>query len=157
MIVSGQYGGLPCIVTLVVMTMSTVRAEPKDYELRIVPPSALHVGDSKALSLTIQARGNYTISKVGPLEVIATAAPEGLQLRRTRFLRKHAADARARNPRFDIGLRGNKAGRYQLTLRSRFWVCLRRTCRPVRQTRRVGIEVLVRQPPADAGASTPVP
>ena len=100
------------------------------------------VGDERALALTIAPRPGYAISRDGPLVVTVVVRPDqGLELRRRRYLRRHAADARAASPRFDLAYRAARAGRYTVVVEVRFWLCRQRTCRPVRAKRRVGIEV----------------
>jgi len=127
-------------------------AAPAQYA--IVLPTAVESepGAVDTVSLTIAARPGYTISHDGPLVVNLAVAPEtGFGLPKRQYTREDAADARADNPRFDLRYSPSQAGEYHLTVRVRFWVCTRRTCRPVREIRDVSIRVAAKAPPPDAG------
>ena len=64
-----------------------------------------------------------------------------LKLKRLRYRRKHAADARADSPRFDLKMNAAKAGAFTVSVAMRFWVCGKRTCRPVRDSRVLLVQV----------------
>lgn len=100
------------------------------------------VGDSRALALTITPASGHTISRDGPLVISVKAIPKvGLDLPRRRYRRRHAANERATALRFDLGYRAVRAGRYTVVVNVRFWLCGKKTCWPVRATRRVSVEV----------------
>jgi len=61
-----------------------------------------------------------------------------LELKRTRFDRRNAADPAADAPRFDLKIVA-KPGDHELSIDARFWVCGTRTCRPVRARRTVAV------------------
>ncbi|MCG8416826.1 MAG: hypothetical protein MJE77_02640 [Proteobacteria bacterium] len=116
------------------------RAPSHDIALTVQKTTV--AGDVGSLTLVIAPRPGYSISRDGPLVVSLAVTPErGIDLSRRRYRRRHSVDARAATPRFDLAYRAVRTGRYTATVRMRFWVCGKRTCRPVRETRRVSIEV----------------
>ena len=116
--------------------------EPSDHTISVPEQDAATLGDTRALSLTLTPRPGYSISLDGPLVIELGATPkDGLALPRQRYARRHAADPRAATPRFDLAYRAAKAGRYTMTISLRFWVCRKQTCRPIRATRRVHIDI----------------
>ncbi len=129
------------------------------YELRLSPESVdVEVGGEGAVSLTIAPRPGYTIDRDGPLRIRVEVEPaEGFELRQKRFSRKHAADAQAESPRFDLRYKAAAAGDYTVAIDARFWICRRYTCRAVRETRRVPVRVHVPAPPPPADAGPPAP
>lgn len=113
-----------------------------DHDLRLPAQDAAVAGEHRALSLTIAPRPGHTISRDGPIAIeLRTGADSGVQLPRHRYQRRDAADPHADAPRFDLHYRAQTPGRHLVTVDVRFWVCARRTCRPVRATREVTIEV----------------
>ncbi len=142
---------------LALETGTTVRSQAdedprREYEI-VLPAEVESLPETaETVSLTIAARSGYSISQDGPLVVKLTIAPEdGVKLPKRQYTREDAADARAANPRFDLRYRTAKVGEYRLTVGVRFWVCTRRTCRPVRETREVAIRVAAPAPSNDAG------
>jgi hypothetical protein len=94
------------------------------------------------VSLTIAPEPGRTVSRKGPLRVTLAAEPQGgLELPRRRYRRSDAADALAESPRFDLAVRGRRAGQVRLVVAVRFWLCGRWTCWPVAAERRVPVEV----------------
>ena len=124
------------------MMAAGAAAAPLPPRYRIALPAELAVdqGQGGALSLTLSPDPGYSISRTGPL-VVSLAAPEGLELPRTRYQRAQAADPQADSPRFDLAVRGARPGRYQLTVELSFWLCRGKVCRPIRASRTVAIEV----------------
>ncbi|WP_428261445.1 hypothetical protein [Haliangium sp.] len=110
-------------------------------------------GGEGAISLTITARPGHRVAAEAPLVVsvgvvaevgdagAGTASEPGLSLPRRRYRRRDAADPRAAAPRFDLAYRARAPGTYPVVVEAGFWVCARRTCRPVRFSRRVAVEV----------------
>ena len=112
------------------------------HEIRLAERDEARPGDARALSLTIAPRPGYSISRKGPLIIDVAAEPgAGIEVPRQRYLRRHAADAHADAPRFDLRYRAVSAGHHALRVRLRFWVCGDATCWPVRALRMVHIEV----------------
>ena len=110
----------------------------------IVLPEAVSVAEKAEakVSLTITPDAGRTVSRKGPLRVLLAAEPpDGLELPRRRYRRADAADALAESPRFDLAVRGRRAGRHTLKVAVRFWLCGRSTCWPVAAERTVPIEV----------------
>lgn len=110
----------------------------------IVLPDQVSVAEREEtkVSLTIAPDPGRRVSRKGPLRVVLAAAPpEGLELPRRRFRRADAADALAESPRFDLAVRGRRAGRHVLKVSVRFWLCGRSTCWPVAAERSVPVEV----------------
>lgn len=147
---------LVLIIALVAADAADPEPEP-GYELRVDPERAEHApGDSGAVSLSIVPRAGYRIDRDGALVVRVAAEPAGgLELPRTRYDRRHAADARADAPRFDVRYRAVAEGGYELRMDARFWLCRTHTCWPVRAERRAAIAVRAPAPPPDAGPTPP--
>jgi hypothetical protein len=118
-------------------------AEPARPGYRIALPerAELAAGRSGAVSLTIAPEPGHVISRSGPLRVALTADPAALELPRRRYQRKHAADHLAEAPRFDLAVRAVRPGGHRMTVDILFWLCRGRTCRPVRASRSVAIDV----------------
>lgn len=131
---------------------------PRDYQLRLAKKAEVIVGKSASLSLTISAKAGYTISRAGPIMVSLKVKPsKGLTAARRRYRRRHAADKRADDPRFDLRLSGKTLGRYTLAVEARFWACGRRSCRPVRELRKVAVDVVSPPPPPPPATDAGVP
>jgi hypothetical protein len=110
----------------------------------IVLPELVSVAEKAEtkVSLTIAPDRGRTVSRKGPLRVVLAAEPpDGLELPRRRYRRADAADALAESPRFDLAVRGRRAGRHVLKVAVRFWLCGRSTCWPVAAERSVPVEV----------------
>ena len=136
---------------------------PTAYELDVPKRLTVTRGDSGAISLTIAPRSGYTVSREGPLRVDVSAVPDtGLALTKTHYTRDdavNAADAVANSPQFDVGYEATLPGGYAVAIDVRFWICRKRTCRPVRETRTVDVAVEEPAPPApsptgDAGVAS---
>lgn len=131
---------------------------PAEYAIELGDRAAVAAGASGSLSLTIRPLRGRRISQDGPLRINVAVAPEpGLRFARRAFRRRHAADPRADAPRFELGFAAESAGEFRVDVDIRFWLCARRTCWPVRERRRVVVEVTAPPtptpppPPADAG------
>ena len=110
----------------------------------LVLPEAVSVAEKAEakVSLTIAPDAGRTVSRKGPLRVLLAAEPaDGLELPRRRYRRADAADVLAESPRFDLAVRGRRAGRHTLKVAVRFWLCGRSTCWPVAAERTVPVEV----------------
>ena len=139
-----------------VLAVAPMRAAgPSDeYQLRVDHNVKLEPGDKGAVSLTIAAKTGHRISRDGPITVDVEVVPaKGLVLRKHHYRRRDAADARAADPRFDLAFRAEAVGDYKLTIDVQFWVCARRTCRPVKERVMATAKVVAPPPPADAGVS----
>jgi hypothetical protein len=114
----------------------------EDHEIKLAERDQARVGDARALSLTITPRPGYSISQQGPLSVeLAVEPADGVALPIQRYHRRHAADAHADAPRFDLRYRAVKPGQYALRVGLRFWVCGNATCWPLRVFRTVQLDV----------------
>jgi hypothetical protein len=110
----------------------------------IVLPDQVMVAEraDTKVSLTIAPEPGRTISRKAPIRVSLAADPtDGLELPRKRYRRADAADALAESPRFDLTVRGRRAGKHRLLVSVRFWLCGRSTCWPVAAERSVPVEV----------------
>ena len=137
----------------VAATALVAQGSPHQYEVVIPDAIEAELDAPETVSLTIAATPGYEISHDGPLRVELTIAPaSGVKLPKRRYVRDDAADARADNPRFDLRFTASEPGDYRLGVDARFWVCTRRTCRPVREKREVSIRATRPTPPGDAGA-----
>lgn len=130
-------------------------APPSDYRIAVADRVTVTEGERTAVSLTVAARTGYTISHDGPLTLALSATPDGaVTLPRSHYRRSDAADAHAENPRFDLALVAGAPGKATLTIDAHFWVCARRTCRPVHDRRQVRVTIAPKAPPPpppDAG------
>lgn len=155
---------LVCAIALCVLASSAAaqtakpkqRKLPPDYRIKLAPALKGEVGKPLVLSLTIAPQPGYAISKAGPVRIGLSVKPKkGLALKRRRYWRKHAADKRADNPRFDLRLLAGNPGSYQLHVAVRFWVCGKHTCRPVRDVRRVNVTATPAVPASPPPATQP--
>jgi hypothetical protein len=144
------------IGSLVLWTAASARAEPApDHDLRTGGEVTLRVGERGAGSLTVAPRAGAQIPPGAPLTVRLSVRPEedddpaGLELGRRRLHRTQAADPRADAPRFDLPVVARAPGRYRVEADVRFWVCRRRTCRPVRDRAEIPVVVAAPSPPPD--------
>lgn len=117
-------------------------AAPPGFSIVLPDQVAVAERAETKVSLTIAPDAGRTISRKGPLRVVLAADPEdGLELPRRRYRRADAADAKAESPRFDLAVRGRRAGRHRLVVAVRFWLCGRSTCWPVSAEKSVPVEV----------------
>lgn len=141
------------LVAAGVVTGQKAQADP-EYRIILGNAPKIEVGARGAQTLTITPLRGRRISGDGPLSIaVVVDPPTGLTLPRPRLRLRDAVDPKAEAPRFEIQLAGEKAGTYQLEIDIRFWICAKRTCRPVRERRRVTAEVVAPPPPppTDAG------
>lgn len=116
----------------------------------VLAPAPVAVGETAAVSVTITPAAGETISQDGPVIVdVRVDEGAGIAPYRYRYWRKDAVDPQASAPRFDIRVRGERAGTWSLTLKILFWECAKKTCVPVKEKREVTVVVKV---PPDAGA-----
>jgi hypothetical protein len=140
------------VLIALLLVPATARAEEP---WRITVPDAVdaEVDAAAAVSLAIAARDGHTISRTGPVQIdLHAEPPAALTLPRRRLHRRDAADAQADAPRFDLRFKARVEGDHALRATIRFWVCGKRTCRPVKS----GASVLIRaRKPAPPPAPTP--
>jgi hypothetical protein len=117
-----------------------VAAAPAEHELRTSGPLALAEGARGAVSVTLAPAAGRTIDTAAPLSLRLTSSPDGLELGKRRLGIGDAADPRADAPRFEVPVAG-PAGSYRLRVEARFWLCARKTCRPVRDQVEVPVEI----------------
>jgi hypothetical protein len=115
------------------------------WEVRLPAEVEAAAARAGAASLTILGRGGRVVSSDGPVRIDVASA--SLQLPRTRYDRRHAADPAADAPRFDLRFTAPDAGDHELAVSVRFWVCGPRTCRPVRVSRTVVVRARARPAP----------
>jgi hypothetical protein len=123
------------LLAALLLAPSVARADD-GWELRIDERIDVEAGAAAAVSLTIAGTGGRTISKDGPVRVSVSSST--IELKRTRYDRRNAADPAADAPRFDLKLVA-KEGDHELAIEARFWLCGKRTCRPVRARRTVAV------------------
>ena len=133
---------------------SLVLALLAGYQLALPARVELAVGSAGAVSMTVSPQPGFTVSRAGPLRISLAVTPDGggLILPRRRYLRDDAADQLAASPRFDLVVKGQAPGRYQLAITARFWICRKRSCRPVTDHRAVEVEVTGPETGPAAGA-----
>lgn len=118
------------------------------YRLRVSRRVDVGPGQERAVSLTVLPKTGFSISKDGPIAV-RLAPSEGLEVRRDRYERVNAADPGAEAPRFEMWVRAGSVGRHRLGVGIRFWLCRKRTCRPIE--RELEVAVVAAEPAPDAG------
>jgi hypothetical protein len=130
----------------VALVKGSARAEgPAPYTIEAPVRVEAEVGSLAEVSFSIVPEAGFMIAREAPFGIELRPEPEALlELPRTRYLRQHAADSRARAPRYDLQVRPRQAGTSQLSITSSFWICRRRSCLPVRDSRT--IEVAARAP-----------
>lgn len=133
----------PATIVLVLATASVARADD-GFELRSETEVTVAPGATATVSLTIAGTGGRTISKDAPVR-IELASPT-LQVPRTRYARRDAADPAADAPRFDLRFTAEAAGDHELAIEARFWVCGKRACRPVKAARTVAVHAVSASP-----------
>lgn len=117
-------------------------ADGHEHDIALSASGRVPAGERGALSLAVTPRPGFEISRDAPLIIDLRVEPAaGLVLGKRRYRRADAADPQAAAPRFDLSYRGDAPGRYLVTVELRFWVCARRTCRPVRAVREATMEV----------------
>jgi len=130
------------LVISMLLAAAPARARADDgYELRVDERVEIAAGAVAAVSLTIAGTGGRTLSKDGPLRVEVSSPT--LELKRTRYDRRNAADPAADVPRFDLRFTA-AAGDHALTVDAHFWLCRKRTCRPVHARRTVAVHAAPR-------------
>lgn len=155
--------GLVAALAVALLAAGVVTGERPEYEIKLGEVGPLEVGAASSQTLTIAPLRGRRISRDGPLSIdVLVDPPAGLELPRPRLRLRDAVDPEAQSPRFEIPLLARAAGSYRLEIDVRFWICARRTCRPVRERRAAEISVIEPPPPADAGTPdgadpTPVP
>lgn len=118
------------------------QAAGDDHDIALSAGERAPVGERRALSVAVTPRPGFEISRDAPLIIDLRVEPAaGLALGKRRYRRADAADPQAAAPRFDLAYRGDAPGRYTVTAELRFWVCARRTCRPVHALREATIEI----------------
>jgi len=123
-------------------TATKKRKLPPDYRVKLPVLVKAELNKPVSASLTIAPRPGYVISRDGPLYIdLSAKTKSGLTLKQRHYRRKHAADKRADSPRFDLQLRGAQAGTFVVSVAMRFWVCAKRTCRPVKDNRTLTVQV----------------
>lgn len=141
---------------------SLVLALLAGYQVGLPARFELAAGTAGAVSMTVSPEPGFSVSRAGPFRISLAATPDrgGLSLPRRRYRREDAADPLAASPRFDLAVRAAAPGRYRLDVTARFWICRKRSCRPVTDRRAIEVEVTAPArapaPGADAGAAPPV-
>jgi hypothetical protein len=133
--------GLGLVLVLVlVLDPDRSRADTATWEL--VAPASIEfaAGGSGTFELDISPANGRTISRDGPVRV-EVRVPDGVTTGRRRLSLADAVDPGARAPRFSIKLSAAKPGSYQVELRVRLWLCSRQSCKPVRASRVVTVDV----------------
>ena len=127
------------LLVLLVLALLTAASPAwgEDWEVRVDEAVEVDAGKAATVSLTIAGLGGRVVSKDGPVRVGLSS--ETLELKRTRYDRRQAADPAADAPRFDLRFSAPSAGDHSLAVDIRFWLCGARTCRPVRAKRTVAV------------------
>ncbi len=138
------------IVAVALCGLTFVGAADKDYGIQLPDRLELTPAGKQTFSLTMVAAAGHRVSQDGPLIVTLTAEPKGaLVLPKRTYRRRDAADARAASPRFDIAVQAKAAGAFTLSIDARFWLCAKKTCRPVQTRRKLPVSVGTPVAPAE--------
>ena len=140
------------LVVLVALGSSAVAladaAEAPEHELRTSGAVELAPGARGAASLTIVPAAGRRLAAEAPLSLRVSVSPaSGLKLVRRRYGLADAADPRAEAPRFDLGIEAVAPGSYTVSVDARFWICMVRTCRAVRDRVEIPVTVVPAAPP----------
>jgi hypothetical protein len=126
-------------------------ADPPAWQLDAPARVELEPGVPGSFDVAVVANGGRTISRDGPLR-IDVVAPPGLEVKRRRLTLVDAVDAAASSPKFAIRIGADKAGTYPVEVAVRFWLCAKKTCRPVRKSTTIDVVVGAKVPPDAAPA-----
>jgi hypothetical protein len=126
------------------------------WELSVPERIELTAGSGGTLSLALEIDRGLTISKDAAL-ILDLAPDPAVVIKRHRIGRDDAVNPDADAPRFAIPVRVEAVGDYTVKLHLRFWLCGRKTCRPIDTRRAVAVAVVApaapAPPPADAGVA----
>lgn len=131
------------------------RAQPRTWDLVAPASLTLQVGQVATLEVAVPPGPGRTWAREPfRLDVVEDdAAGPGLDFKRRRWERGHAVDPDASAPRFAISLRAAALGSHEVELALLAWSCQARTCKPVRTSRTVRVEVVA--PPSPDAAPAP--
>ncbi|MDB4960933.1 MAG: hypothetical protein JWP01_932 [Myxococcales bacterium] len=152
-------GGVLVLAAALVMGAPAEAQRQPGWEVRVPERIELVPGASGALAISIAVDRGLTVSKDGAV-IVDLAAPAGVTLRKRRLGRGEAVDAEADAPRFAVPVRANEVGEHTIKIRTRFWLCGGRSCRPI-DVRRTAVVVVAAPPPpppppqVDAGVDAP--
>jgi hypothetical protein len=135
----------------VALWAGAARAEgPAGYAIEAPARVEAEVGAMAEISFSIAPEAGFAIAREGAFWIELAPSPEAaLELPRARYGRRDAADARAVAPRFDLQVRPREPGSFELAVTASFWLCRRRSCVPVSDTRTIDIAA---RGPADASS-----
>lgn len=102
-----------------ILLVLTGTASAEDYELKVADAS-----------LTVVPAAGHEIHR-GAGIIVRLAPPDGVTLKKKRLQLADAADPRADAPRFDIAFTA-PPGSYTVAADVRFWLCAKKTCKPIR-------------------------
>jgi hypothetical protein len=143
-------------VTLLAIAIAIVAVAVADqpaWQLDAPARVSLEPGVPGAIDVQVIANRGRTISRDGPLR-IDVVAPAGLEVKpRRRLTLTDAADPAAASPKFAIRINAEKAGTYPVEVAVRFWLCAKKTCKPVRKS--TTIDVVVGATNVDAAPAPP--
>lgn len=124
------------VAALLLVAAAPARADDT-WEVRVDDSAEVSAGANAAVSLTIAGLGGRVVSKDGPVRV--ALASSTLKTPKVRYDRRNAADPAADSPRFDLKFSAAEAGDHELAVDIRFWLCGKRSCRPVHTRRTVKV------------------
>ena len=124
------------------VVMLVAGAAVADSKWDVTAPATVEVaaGGTGTIDVTITPGAGRTISRDGPVR-IDVRVPDGVTATRRRLSLADAVDPGAAAPAFAIKIGAAKAGSYSVELGVRVWLCLRQTCKPVKTTKTVRVEV----------------
>ena len=138
---SPQEARIPRRGRAIALLLLASAAYADSWELRVPERVEIAEGASGTLPIAIAVDRGLSISK--DAAVIIDVAPEGgVSVKRRRLGRTDAVDPDADQPRFAVPVHGDAAGDFALKLHIRFWVCAKKTCKPVDAWRSVAVAVV---------------
>jgi hypothetical protein len=150
-------GGVLVLAAAVLAAAAAEAQRQPGWEVRVPERIELAPGASGALAISIAVDRGLTVSKDGAV-IVDLSAPPGVTLRKRRLGRGEAVDPEADAPRFAVPIRATEPGEHTIKVRTRFWLCGGRSCRPI-DVRRTAVVVVAPPPPpsplGDAGVDTP--
>lgn len=146
---------LAAIAVLGAVVVLRAAADPKPPAWELVVPERVELapGAPGAITIDVVPGAGRSVSRDGPVR-LDVAPPDGVTITRRRLSLADATDPGAASPRFTVKLVADRAGSYPVEISIRLWLCVRQTCKPVRATRTVTVDVVAPSVP-DAAPAPP--
>lgn len=117
------------------------------YEIKKTEPKVA-VGATATASLTITAKAGWHVNAEAPI-TIALTPPAGVTVQKAKLTRADLAQSTQESARFDIPISATEAGKKTIAAEARFVLCQEQSCKPVKETLALAVEIT---PPAAAAS-----